>query len=151
MADASVGEALSASNANVPGLLATGPIFDRAAADGASSRITGGVVINLPDNGKLTLTGSSSWCRIFGGNAFGGANLFGGSITYNLPSQPTIPLPQKPAADTVITLPYGDGTVTLNDQTDSSGENGFAAVYVDLTDGQRIVLNVSACYTAPPT
>jgi len=150
VANASVGEALSASNANVPGLLTTGPIFDRAAADGASSRITGGVVINLPHNGKLTLTGSSSWCRIFGSDAFGGANLFGGSITYNLPSLITIPLPQQPAADTVIDLPYGDGTVTLNDQTDDVGEHGFAAVYVDLTDGQSVVLNVSGCYITPP-
>jgi hypothetical protein len=150
VANASVGEALSASNANVPGLLTTGPIFDRAAADGASSRITGGVVINLPHNGKLTLTGSSSWCRIFGSDAFGGVNLFGGSITYNLPSLITIPLPQKPAADTVIDLPYGDGTVTLNDQTDDVGEHGFAAVYVDLTDGQSVVLNVSGCYITPP-
>ena len=139
-----------ASNANVPGLLTTGTIFDRAATDGASSRITQGVVINLPDNGKLTLSGSSSWCRIFGSDVYGGADLFGGSITYNRPSQLTIPLPQKPAADTVITLPFGDGTVTLNDQNTSSGEHGFAAVYVDLTDGQSVVLNVSGCYVAPP-
>ncbi len=150
VANATVGNSpLAASNANVPGVLVTGNIFDRAAPDGASSRVTQGVVVNLPDGGQLQASQVSSWCRIAGGDVYGGVTITAGRVIGNNNVSMSFPLPMHPAADDVITLPNGAGTITLNDQTSTAGENGYAAVYADLTGGQRVVLAVSACYVAP--
>ena len=84
----------------------------------------------------------------------GGVTITGGSITYfnrTTDAYYTIALPMHPAADDVITLPNGTGTVTLNDQSSDDGESGYAGIYVDLTDGQTSVVAVSGCYVAPPT
>ncbi len=100
-----------ASNANVAGLLATGVIVDRADPGGASSRITQGVVLNLPFNGKLQADGLRSWCRIINRHfVVGGVTIFNGRITYFNQSGNayySLGLPMHPAADDVITLPFG--------------------------------------------
>jgi hypothetical protein len=55
-------------------------------------------------------------------------------------------LPMHPVPNDVITLPNGEGTVTLNVQNDTSGEYGFAGIYAQLAGGQNVVVAVSACY-----
>ncbi len=88
-----------------------------------------------------------STCRIIGRSVFGKVTITAGSITYfnrTTDGYYTIALPMHPAADDVITLPNGTGTVTLNDQSTGAGEYGYAAIYVHLTGGQRVVLAVSA-------
>jgi len=150
VANATVADSpLVASNANVPGVLSTGNIFDRADPNGASSRVTQGVVINLPDGGQLQASQVSSWCRIVGGDVYGGVTITAGRVIGNNNVNMSFPLPMHPAADDVITLPNGAGTITLNDQTSVVGENGYAAIDADLTGGQHVVLAVSACYVAP--
>ncbi len=150
VANATVGNSpVVASNANVAGLLATGVIVDRADPGGASSRITQGVVLNLPFNGKLQADGLRSWCRTFDGDVFGGVTIFNGRITYFNRSDNayySLGLPMHPPANDVIDLPVwaGGGTITLNDQTGGS-ERGFAAVYANLPGNQRVVLAVSGC------
>jgi len=155
VANATVGDSpLVASNANVPGVLTTGNIFDRADPNGASSRVTQGVVINLPNNGSLKASQVTSSCRIIDGTVYGGVTITAGTITYfnrTTDSYYSIALPMHPAADDVITLANGAGTVTLNDQSTALGEDGYAGIYVDLTDGQTAVVAVSGCYVAPLT
>ena len=78
-----------ASNANIPGLLATSTITDRASTGGAEARINGptvltlpgnGSLLNLPANNSLTTSGLRSWCEVDGSDVFGGATIFSGAI-----------------------------------------------------------------------
>ena len=81
-----------------------------------------GSLLNEPANNSLTTSGLRSWCTVDSdGDVYGGATIFSGAITYLRPSDLTIPLPEKPAPNTVITLPYGAGTITLNYQNDNAG------------------------------
>ena len=137
---------LVASNANVPGVLSTGNIFDRSDPNGSSSRVTQGVVITLPDGGQLQASQVTSWCRIVNDEVvYGGVTITAGRIIGNQNPNMSFSLPMHPVANDVITLPNGAGTITLNDQT-GGPEFGYAAIYADLTGGQRVVLAVSACY-----
>ena len=136
---------LVASNANVPGVLSTGNIFDRSDPNGSSSRVTQGVVINLPDGGQLQASQVSSWCRIVGGDVYGGVTITAGRIIGNQNPDMSFSLPMHPAANDVITLPNGAGTITLNDQTGGPGF-GYTAIDADLTGGQVVVIAVSACF-----
>ena len=63
-----------------------------------------------------------------GSDVFGGVTIFSGAITYLLPSDLTIPLPEKPAPNTVITLPGSAGTITLNYQNTTAGVHTFEAI-----------------------
>ena len=79
----------------------------------------------------------------------GGTTITAGSITFfnrSTNSNFSMTLPMHPQPNDVITLPNGEGTVTLNDQTDDAGENGFGGIYAQLTGGQNVVVAVSACY-----
>ena len=146
-----------ASNANIAGLLATTTITDRASAGGAWARVNGGIVLTLPNNGSLTTSGLRSWCTFTvgdgdhdGDDVVGGATIFSGAITVHYlpsdhhPSDLTIPLPQKPAPNTVITLPDSAGTITLNDQTITGEVATFEAIKAVLS-GQTVDLGVSQC------
>ena len=149
VANATVGNTPQvASNANIPGLLTTSTIVDRADTSGAWSRVNGGIVVNLPGSGRLQASGVRSWCRIIAGSVYGGARIFSGSVVQF--GQVTVSLPTDPAPNTVINLPDGEGTITLNVQNDNAGEHGFAAIEVSLTDGQTVVLGVSGCYVTLP-
>ena len=143
-----------ASNANIPGLLSTTTITDRASTGGAEARINGptvltlpgnGSLLNLPANNSLTTSGLRSWCEVDGSDVFGGATIFSGAITYLLPSDLTIPLPEKPAPNTVITLPGSAGTITLNYQNTTAGVHTFEAIKAVL-GGQTVDLGVSQCF-----
>ena len=79
------------------------------------------------------------------GDVYGGATIFSGAITYFRPSDLTIPLPEKPAPNTVITLPSGAGTITLNYQNTTAGVHTFEAIKAVL-GGQTVDLGVSQCY-----
>ncbi len=146
-----------ASNANIPGLLSTTTITDRASTGGAWARVNGPTVLTLPGNGSLfnlpannslTTSGLRSWCTVSGDDdnddVVGGATIFSGAITYLLPSDLTIPLPEKPAPDTVITLPGSAGTITLNYQTTVDGVPAIEAIHAVL-GGQTVDLGVSQC------
>ena len=147
-----------ASNANIPGLLATTTITDRASTGGAWARVNGPTVLTLPGNGSplslpannsLATSGLRSWCAVgSSGDVFGGATIFSGAITYLRPSDLTIPLPEKPAPNTVITLPNLAGTITLNYQTTIAGIHTFEAIHAVL-GGQTVDLGVSQCFAAP--
>ena len=143
-----------ASNANIPGLLATATITDRASTGGAWARVNGPVVLTLPGNGSLfnqpannalAASGLRSWCEVDGSSVYGGATIFGGSITFFRPSVVTIPLPAKPAPNTVITLPNSAGTITLNYQHTTAGLHTFEAIQAVL-GGQTVNLGVSQCF-----
>ena len=143
-----------ASNANIPGLLATGTITDRADNTGAWARINqpivltlpgNGSLLNLPANNSLATSGLRSWCEVDGSDVYGGATIFSGAITYLRPSVLTIPLPEKPAPNTVITLPGSAGTITLNYQSTTAGVHTFEAIKAVL-GGQTVDLGVSQCY-----
>ena len=147
-----------ASNANIPGLLSTTTITDRASTGGAWARVNGPVVLTLPGNGSLfnqpannslATAGLRSWCEVDGGSVYGGATIFSGAITYLLPSILTIPLPEKPAPNTVITLPNSAGTITLNYQNTTAGVHTFEAIKAVL-GGQTVNLGVSQCYYVAP-
>jgi hypothetical protein len=131
----------SASNANLPGLLATGTIFDRA------STTTGYALVNSP---LVTLRAVQAWvkadqvtstCRMVGPFTFGSADVPNGSITQT--GQSTIALPAAPAPNTTYVLP-GGATVTLNKQTTIGPLRTVVAVQV--TYGPQIVnLGVTTC------
>ena len=57
----------------------------------------------------------------------------------------TIALPQKPAPNTVITLPGSAGTITLNYQDTTAGVHTFEAIQAVL-GGQTVNLGVSQCF-----
>ena len=147
-----------ASDANIPGLLATSTITDRASTGGAWGRVNGPTVLTLPGNGSLltlpannslATAGLRSWCTVdSSGDVFGGVTIFSGAVTYLRPSDLTIPLPEKPAPNTVITLPGGAGTITLNYQTSSGGVHTFEAIHAVL-GGQTVNLGVTECFVAP--
>ena len=146
VANASPGNSpLVASNANVPGVLSTGVILDRSDPNGSSSHVTQGVVINLPDGGQLQASQVSSWCRTAGGDVYGGVTITAGRIIGNQNPNMSFSLPMHPAANDVITLPNGAGTITLNDQT-GGPEFGYAAIDADLTGGQVVVIADSSCF-----
>ena len=134
----------AASNANLAGLLATSGIVDRADQSGAWSRIGQGVVLTLPNRGTLTASGLRSWCHVssFDGDVSGGVHIFSGAIMQI--GYQTIPLPPDPAPNTVITLPGGAGTVTLNYQNNIGVSAAFEAIRADL-GGQIVDLAVSTC------
>jgi hypothetical protein len=144
-----------AANANIPGLLATSTITDRASTGGAWARVNGptvltlpgnGSVFNLPANNSVTTSGVRSWCTVDSfGDVFGGATIFNGMITFDRPSYLTIPLPEKPAPNTVITLPFGAGVITLNYQTTVAGVSTFEAIHA-VIGGQTVDLGVSQCF-----
>jgi len=144
-----------ASNANIPGLLSTTTITDRATDGGAWARVNGPTVLTLPGNGSLfnepannslTTSGLRSWCTVDGdGDVYGGATIFSGAIAFLRPSDLTIPLPEKPAPNTVITLPDSAGTITLNYQNDDAGLHTFEAIKAVL-GGQTVDLGVSQCF-----
>ncbi len=147
-----------ASNANIPGLLSTTTITDRASSGGAWARVNGPTVLTLPGNGSLlnqpannslATSGLRSWCEVDGSDVFGGVTIFSGAITYLRPSDLTIPLPEKPAPNTVISLPLGAGTITLNYQNTTGGVHTFEAIKAVL-GGQTVDLGVSQCYVAAP-
>jgi hypothetical protein len=142
---------LVASNANVPGVLTTGVILDRSDPNGSSSHVSQGVVVNVPGYGTIKASGVDTWCRIInsGNNVIGGTTITAGAITFfnrSTNSTFSMTLPMHPAANDVITLPNGEGTVTLNVQNDTSGEYGFAGIYAQLAGGQNVVVAVSACF-----
>ena len=152
VANASPGNSpLVASNANVPGVLSTGVILDRSDPNGSSSHVTQGVVINVPGYGKIQASGVDTWCRIIddGNNVIGGTTITAGAITFfnrSTNSTFSMTLPMHPVPNDVITLPNGEGTVTLNVQTDDGGEMGFGGIYAQLAGGQNVVVAVSACF-----
>jgi hypothetical protein len=141
-----------ASNANIPGLLATTTITDRASTGGAWARVNGPTVLTLPGNGSLldlpannslTTAGLRSWCTVDGdGDVFGGATIFSGAIMQI--GYATIALPEKPAPNTVLTLPGSAGTITLNYQNTTAGRHTFEAIKAVL-GGQTVDLGVSQC------
>lgn len=131
-----------ASNANLAGLLATGPITNRADVTGAWSRVTQGIVLTLPNNGSLTAAGVRSWCIYNDDNPFGGATIFSGAIVQV--GQTTVPLPANPAPNTVITLPDAAGTITLNEQTSTAGRLTVNAIHAVL-GSQTVNLGITQC------
>jgi hypothetical protein len=137
----------AASNANLAGLLATSAIVDRADNSGAWSRIGQGIVLTLPNDGSLTASGARSWCQVssFSGNVYGGARIFSGAVM-ELGYQ-TIGLPSNPAPNTVITLPGGAGTITLNYQNTGGLATKFVAIHAELSGGQTVDLAASKCYS----
>ena len=139
----------AASNVNLAGLLATSAIVDRADLSGAWSRIGQGVVLTLPNQGRLSASGLRSWCHVssFDGDVYGGAHIFSGAIVQI--GQQTIALPPDPAPNTVITLPYGAGTITLNYQDTTKSLTTIEAIQAVL-GGQTVDLAVSQCYSPPP-
>jgi len=141
-----------ASNANIPGLLSTTTITDRASTGGAEARVNGPTVLTLPGNGSLltlpannslTTSGLRSWCEVDGSDVYGGATIFSGAIVQV--GYTTIPLPQKPAPNTVITLPNSAGTITLSYQSTTAGLHTFEAIKAVL-GGQTVDLGVSQCF-----
>ena len=141
-----------ASNANIPGLLTTTTITDRASTGGAWARVNGPTVLTLPGNGSLltlpannslTTSGLRSWCEVDGSDVFGGATIFSGAIMQI--GYSTIALPEKPAPNTVITLPLSAGTITLNYQGTTAGRHTFEAIKAVL-GGQTVDLGVSQCF-----
>ncbi|MFI5067606.1 MAG: hypothetical protein ACHP9Z_26995 [Streptosporangiales bacterium] len=141
-----------ASNANIPGLLSTTTITDRASTGGAEARVNGPTVLTLPGNGSLltlpannslTTSGLRSWCEVDGSDVYGGATIFSGAIMQI--GYTTIALPQKPAPNTVITLPNSAGTITLNYQNTTAGLHTFEAIQAVL-GGQTVDLGVSQCF-----
>jgi hypothetical protein len=131
-----------ASHANLAGLLATGPITDRADITGAWSRVTQGIVLTLPNNGSLNAAGVRSWCIYNDDSPFGGAAIFSGAIVQV--GQITVPLPENPAPNTVITLPDAAGTITLNEQTSTAGRLTVNAIHAVL-GSQTVNLGITQC------
>ena len=131
-----------ASNANLPGLLATGTIVDRADDLGAWSRINQPIVLTLPNHGSLSASGIRSWCLYNNGSPFGGTDIFSGAIVQV--GQLTVPLPARPAPNTVINLPDAAGTITLNQQIPVGPGLAVYAIYA-VIGGQTVTLGASGC------
>jgi hypothetical protein len=132
-------------------VLSTGVILDRSDPNGSSSHVTQGVVINVPGYGSIKASGVATWCRIVddGNDVIGGTTITAGAITFfnrSTNSTFSMTLPMHPVPNDVITLPNGEGTVTLNVQTDDGGEMGFGGIYAQLAGGQNVVVAVSACF-----
>jgi hypothetical protein len=135
-------------HANIPGLLTTGFVIDRAGPTSASSNVAA-VRARLTKAITLSARTVSSSCifHIRTGRVSGSTK-----ITYGAVSAPfrTIPLPWYPAPNTTVSVP-GVATITLNRQTTNpyNGTLTVTAIYVKLLHGkQTLTLATSVCNAA---
>jgi hypothetical protein len=129
-----------ASNADIPGFLATGYILDRADVTSAFARVNSPVVNMTDIQATLSATYVASSCRVFGTFTLARSDIYNGSVVQVGDS--TIPLPENPAPNTTIFI---DGaTITLNMQSTTLGVTTVTAL--NIVDGaQTLSLGVTQC------
>jgi hypothetical protein len=130
-----------ASNANYTNFLTTGMIVDRASFTTGYSLVNSPLVQLNYILARIQASKISSWCHVFGDNAFGGSYIYNGSVQQN-GSTVFNPL-QTPAPNTVVPI-YG-ATITFNAQTVVGGRLYVAAIKV-VSGPEVLYLGVSACH-----
>jgi hypothetical protein len=135
-------------DANITGLLTTGPVTDTANAIAASATVSQPTA-SLTALATFTAGSITSSCGFNTNtdNVSGAAMITGGQI--DLPKA-TIALPADPGPNTVVPGLGGVGTITLNAQsTAGDGQLTITAIQVALSSStQKLALGVSVCNTA---
>jgi hypothetical protein len=129
-----------ASNANYTNFLTTGMIVDRASFRTGYSLVNSPLVQLNYILARIQASQISSWCHIFGSNAFGGSYIYNGSVTQN-GSTVFNPL-QNPGPNTVVHI-YG-ATIVFNQQYFSSGRLNVVAIRV-YAGPESLELGVTSC------
>jgi hypothetical protein len=134
-------------HANIPGLLTTGFVIDKASSISASSKVKD-VKARLTKRTTLSAKEVRSSCAFWprNGTVFGTTKIIYGAVrNHGWP----IPLPSYPAPNTTVSVP-GVGTITLNRQTTAAdGTLTVTAIYVSLRHGKQILtIATSVCNAA---
>lgn len=131
----------TSSGVNVPDLVTTSGILDRASGTIAYSQVgSPRVYVDGTITDQLNATMASSFCEIGGLSTSGTSVIQAGSITQT--GQPTIALPRDPGVNTKIFIP--GATITLNKQGVIAGLRTVTAIYVSMP-GQTVSIGVAKC------